>query len=26
MKMTLNQSIIINKLSIDVKPGLDQDG
>lgn len=26
MKMTLNQSIIINKLSIDVKPSLDQDG
>ncbi len=26
MKMTLNQSIIINKLSIDVKPSLDQQG
>jgi hypothetical protein len=26
MKMTLNQSIIINKLSIDVKPDLDQQG
>jgi hypothetical protein len=26
MKMTLNQSIIINKLSIDVKPGLDKAG
>ncbi len=26
MKMTLNQSIIINKLSIDVKPSLDHDG
>lgn len=26
MKMTLNQSIIINKLSIDVKPSLDPQG
>lgn len=26
MKITLNQSIIINKLSIDVKPSLDHDG
>lgn len=26
MKMTLTQSIIINKLSIDVKPDLDQQG
>ncbi len=26
MKMTLNQSIIINKLSIETKPELDSDG